>query len=251
MGERLREKNGRDTWSAGCQEKKFFFFYSSPGNEHGHIKIKDCVGFPLTRVEVNPLPPHTLIMDVTNDSPWLERSLWTRTHINLDMLIWSSESSLSVYFSEVSLIRDNQGKETVWLSKGLIIKGWKVWLSPVIKVLTTALPLGFHQSSPFQVSNSTDDSPYQTLNRIKIWWSSSTEQNLNVVSMRSFSFSPPVSPLFSFWFVIQERRWFLQKTSPLPSPYTPDPPSVCETSPSSSFISLSLTTPTPCHISPP
>jgi hypothetical protein len=30
------------------------------------------------------------------------------------MLIWLSESSLSGLFSEVSLIRDNQGRETVW-----------------------------------------------------------------------------------------------------------------------------------------
>jgi hypothetical protein len=38
------------------------------------------------------------------------------------MLIWLSESRISDWFSEVSLIRDNQGKRTVWLSKGLIIK---------------------------------------------------------------------------------------------------------------------------------
>ena len=41
----------------------------------------------------------------------------------------SPESNLSVWFSEVSLIRDNHGKETVWLSKNLIIKEWKPWLS--------------------------------------------------------------------------------------------------------------------------
>jgi hypothetical protein len=36
-----------------------------------------------------------------------------RNDINLDMLIGLSESSLSGLFSEVSLIRDNQGRETV------------------------------------------------------------------------------------------------------------------------------------------
>jgi hypothetical protein len=45
---------------------------------------------------------------------WIH-SFWkhdlARNDINLDMLIWLSESSLS-------LIRDNQGRETVWLSKG-------------------------------------------------------------------------------------------------------------------------------------
>ena len=64
----------------------------------------------------------------------------SRTHINLDMLIWFSESCLSGWFSEVSLIRDNQGMETVWLSKGLIIKEWKAWLSLIIKLSTTSLP---------------------------------------------------------------------------------------------------------------
>jgi hypothetical protein len=39
------------------------------------------------------------------------------------------------WFSEVSLIRDNQGRETVWLSKGLIIKSWKVWFSLIMKSL--------------------------------------------------------------------------------------------------------------------
>ncbi len=53
----------------------------------------------------------------------------SRNDINLDILIWLSELRLSSKFSEVSLIRDNQGRETVWLSKGLIIKPWKSWLS--------------------------------------------------------------------------------------------------------------------------
>jgi hypothetical protein len=65
---------------------------------------------------------------------------FARHDINLDMLIWLSESSLSGLFSEVSLIRDNQGRETVWLSKGLIIKPWKTWLSVIIKLFTTSLP---------------------------------------------------------------------------------------------------------------
>jgi hypothetical protein len=56
------------------------------------------------------------------------------------MLIGLSESSLSGLFSEVSLIRDNQGRETVWLSKDFIIKSWKAWLSLIIKVFTTSLP---------------------------------------------------------------------------------------------------------------
>jgi hypothetical protein len=56
------------------------------------------------------------------------------------MLIWLSESNLSDGFSEVSLIRDNQGRETVWLSKDLIIKTWKTWLSMIIKTFTTSLP---------------------------------------------------------------------------------------------------------------
>jgi hypothetical protein len=56
----------------------------------------------------------------------------SRHDINLDMLIWLSESSLGDWFSEVSLIRgirDHQCRETVWLSKGLIIKPWKDWQS--------------------------------------------------------------------------------------------------------------------------
>ena len=68
-------------------------------------------------------------------------ALRSRNDINLDMLIWLSESSLSGLFSEVSLIRDNQRRETVWLSKGLIIKPWKPWLSLIIKVFTTSLPI--------------------------------------------------------------------------------------------------------------
>jgi hypothetical protein len=56
------------------------------------------------------------------------------------MLIWLSESNLLGCFSEVSLIRDNQGKETVWPSKSLIIREWKAWFSLIIKVFTTSLP---------------------------------------------------------------------------------------------------------------
>jgi len=91
--------------------------------------------------------------------PLLFPYLHPRHDINLDMLIWLSESSLSVWFSEVSLIRDNQGRETVWLSKGLIIKTWKAWLSPDNQ--------DFHHVSP-KFFNSPDDSPDQALNRIKI-----------------------------------------------------------------------------------
>ena len=63
-----------------------------------------------------------------------------RVSIEVDLLIWLSESSFLVWFSEVSLIRNNQGKVTVWLSKILIIKEWKGWLSQKIKVFTTSLP---------------------------------------------------------------------------------------------------------------
>ncbi len=55
-----------------------------------------------------------LVCDVSSES--ISISI-VRQHINLDMMIWLSESSLSSWFSEVSLIRDNQGRETVWLSK--------------------------------------------------------------------------------------------------------------------------------------
>jgi hypothetical protein len=44
-----------------------------------------------------------------------------RNDINLDMLIWLSESRLPGLFSEVSLIRDNQGRE--FKGNSLIIKG--------------------------------------------------------------------------------------------------------------------------------
>ncbi len=54
------------------------------------------------------------------------RTNLTRHDINLDMLISLSESSLADWFSEVSPIRDNEGRGTVWLSTGLIIKPWKV-----------------------------------------------------------------------------------------------------------------------------
>jgi hypothetical protein len=74
------------------------------------------------------------------NQPHSQSLIETRYDINLDMLIWLSESSLWGWFSEISLIRDNQGRETVWLSKGLIIKPWKVWLSLIIKVFTTSLP---------------------------------------------------------------------------------------------------------------
>jgi hypothetical protein len=49
----------------------------------------------------------------TDPLMWWKQS---RHDINRDMLIWLSESSLAGWFSEVSLIRDNQGRETVWLS---------------------------------------------------------------------------------------------------------------------------------------
>ena len=42
--------------------------------------------------------------------------LKSRVHINVDMLIWLSQSSLLVWFCEVSLIRDNQGKVTDYQS---------------------------------------------------------------------------------------------------------------------------------------
>ena len=41
-------------------------------------------------------------------------------------------------------VRDNQGRETVWLSKVLIIKTWKAWLSLIIKFFSPLL------SQPFQ-----------------------------------------------------------------------------------------------------
>ena len=78
--------------------------------------------------------------------------------INLDMLIWLSESSLSGLFSEVLLIRDNQGRETVWLSN---IKGFDN------QVMKSLIINGFHHVSP-KFSNYPDDSPDQTLIWIKI-----------------------------------------------------------------------------------
>ena len=64
----------------------------------------------------------------------------SRNDINLDMLIWLSESRLSDLFSEVSLIRDNQGRE--FKGNSLIIKGLdnQVMKSLIIKVFTTSLP---------------------------------------------------------------------------------------------------------------
>ena len=65
------------------------------------------------------------------------------------MLIWLSESSLLGWFS--------------WLSKGLIIKEWKAWLSLIIKISSTSLPT-FSNSDVRR----RDDSPDQTVNRRKI-----------------------------------------------------------------------------------
>ncbi len=78
------------------------------------------------------------------------------------MLIWLSESSLSVLFSEVSLIRDNQVKE--FKGNSLIIKGLD---NQVLKILIITDNQDFHHVSP-KFFNSSDDSPDQALNRIKI-----------------------------------------------------------------------------------
>ncbi len=78
------------------------------------------------------------------------------------MLIWLSESSLSGLFSEVSLIRDNQGRE--FKGNSLIIKSLD---NQVMKNLIITDNQGFHHVSP-KFSNSPDDSPDQALNRIKI-----------------------------------------------------------------------------------
>ena len=86
--------------------------------------------------------------------------LYPRNDINLDMLIWLSESSLSGLFSEVSLIRDNQGRETVW---NLV----KVLDNQAMKSLIITDNQGFHHVSP-KFSSSPDDSPDQALNRITI-----------------------------------------------------------------------------------
>ncbi len=56
------------------------------------------------------------------------------------MLIWLSESSLSDLFSEVSLIRDNQGREfkgNILIIKRLDNQAMKIL---IIKVFTTSLP---------------------------------------------------------------------------------------------------------------
>ena len=78
------------------------------------------------------------------------------------MLIWLSESSLSGLFSEVSLIRDNQGRE--FKGNSLIIKRLD---NQAMKSLIITDNQGFHHVSP-KFSNSPDDSPDQALNRIKI-----------------------------------------------------------------------------------
>jgi hypothetical protein len=73
------------------------------------------------------------------------RTSCPRNDINLDMLIWLSESNLSGLFSEVSLIRDNQGRE--FKGNSLIIKGLDNQVMKkldyqvlIIKVFTTSLP---------------------------------------------------------------------------------------------------------------
>jgi hypothetical protein len=78
------------------------------------------------------------------------------------MLIWLSESSLSVLFSEVSLIRDNQVRE--FKGNSLIIKGLD---NQAMKSLIITDNQAFHHVSPM-FFNSPDDSPDQALNRIKI-----------------------------------------------------------------------------------
>ncbi len=79
--------------------------------------------------------------------PWVhnKKGYLTRNDINLDILIWLSESSLSGFFSEVSLIRDNQVRE--FKGNSLIIKGMdnQAMKSLIIKLdnqvfFTTSLP---------------------------------------------------------------------------------------------------------------
>ncbi len=94
-----------------------------------------------------------------NEDEWVTVS---RNDIKLDMLIWLSESSLSGLFSEVSLIRDNHGRE--FKGNSLIIKRLD---NQGMKILIITDNQGFHQVSPM-FSNSPDDSPDQALNRIKI-----------------------------------------------------------------------------------
>jgi hypothetical protein len=67
-------------------------------------------------------------------------------------------------FAEVSLIRDNQGRE--FKGNSLIIKGLD---NQVMKTLIITDNQGFHHVSP-KFFNSPDDSPDQTLNRIKIYY---------------------------------------------------------------------------------
>ena len=70
------------------------------------------------------------VVSLTRGRPTLFLICWTkavrrkwnwppRHDINLDMLIWLSESSLGDWFSEVSLIRDNQAFWDAW---------WLSWL---------------------------------------------------------------------------------------------------------------------------
>ncbi len=73
------------------------------------------------------------------------------------MLIWLSESSLTVLFSEVSLIRDNQGRE--FKRNSLIINGVD---NQVMKRLIITHNQGFHHVSP-KFLNSPDNSPVQEL----------------------------------------------------------------------------------------
>jgi hypothetical protein len=65
-------------------------------------------------------------------------------------------------FSEVSLIRDNQGRE--FKENSLIIKRLD---NQAMKSLIITDNQGFHQVSP-RFAHSPDDSPDQALNRIKI-----------------------------------------------------------------------------------
>ena len=81
----------------------------------------------------------------------------SRNDINLDMLIWLSESSLSDLFSEVSLIRDNQVRE--FKENSLIIKGLD---NQVMKTLIITDNQDFHHVSP-KFFNSPDDSPAKHL----------------------------------------------------------------------------------------
>jgi hypothetical protein len=88
--------------------------------------------------ETTTIRRHTYLnwsVNSTRGDEWSKEWYW----VNLDMLIWLSESFLSDLFSKVSLIRDNQGRETVWLSNGLIIKSWKAWLLHVFMLFMLSL----------------------------------------------------------------------------------------------------------------